>query len=230
MCTGRVDLAFILHALQKGADGVIVGGCWLGECHYVTEGNYYALNMMHLAKKLIEYTGLDPERLRIEWISAAEGVRFAEIMNSFTEKLRELGPIELDKSGAKLAEVSELVPYIKVEMKEKLARRLDKEEEYQQLYSLDEVTKLIEEVISYHIDPEKCEACMICGRQCPVDAIDGGKNRIHVIDQESCIRCGTCFEVCPQRFEAVSKISGRDVPPPIPDDKRTVVRKSKKAG
>jgi coenzyme F420-reducing hydrogenase delta subunit/Fe-S-cluster-containing hydrogenase component 2 len=230
MCTGRVDLAFILHALQKGADGVIVGGCWLGECHYVTEGNYYALNMMHLAKKLIEYTGLDPERLRIEWISAAEGVRFAEIMNDFTEKLHELGPIELDKSAAKLEEVSKLVPYIKVEMKEKLARRLDKEEEYLQLYGTEEVAKLIDEVISYYIDPEKCEACMICGRQCPVDAIDGGKNRIHVIDQESCIRCGTCFDVCPQRFEAVAKISGRDVPPPIPDDQRTVVRKSKKAG
>jgi coenzyme F420-reducing hydrogenase delta subunit/NAD-dependent dihydropyrimidine dehydrogenase PreA subunit len=230
MCTGRVDLSFILHALRKGADGVIVGGCWLGECHYVTEGNYYALNMMHLAKKLIEYTGLDPERLRIEWISAAEGVRFAEIMNDFTEKLRELGPIELDKSAAKLEEVSKLVPYIKVEMKKKLARRLDKEEEYLQLYGAEEVAKLIDGVISYYIDPEKCEACMICGRQCPVDGIDGGKNRIHVIDQESCIRCGTCFDVCPQRFEAVSKIAGRDVPPQIPDDQRTVVRKSKKAG
>jgi NADH-quinone oxidoreductase subunit F len=63
-----------------------------------------------------------------------------------------------------------------------------------------------------------------------VGGIAGGKNRIHVIDQESCIRCGTCFDVCPQRFEAVSKIAGRDVPPPIPDDQRTVVRKSKKAG
>jgi coenzyme F420-reducing hydrogenase delta subunit len=61
MCTGRVDLSFILHALRKGADGVIVGGCWLGECHYVTEGNYYALNMMHLAKKLIE-SGSPPPR------------------------------------------------------------------------------------------------------------------------------------------------------------------------
>ena len=98
MCTGRVDLAFIIRALQKGADGVIVGGCWLGECHYVTEGNYYALNMMHLAKKLLEYTGLNPERLRIEWISAAEGVRFAEIATEMTERARELGPNPL-KNG-----------------------------------------------------------------------------------------------------------------------------------
>ena len=93
MCTGRVDLSFVLRAFQKGADGVIVGGCWLGECHYVTEGNYYALNMMHLCKKLLEYAGLESDRLRIEWISAAEGTRFAEIMNDFTGKLRELGPV-----------------------------------------------------------------------------------------------------------------------------------------
>ena len=93
MCTGRVDMAFVLRAFQKGADGVIIGGCWLGECHYVTEGNYYALNMMHLCKKLLEHAGVNPDRLRIEWISAAEGVRFAEVMNDFTGQLRELGPI-----------------------------------------------------------------------------------------------------------------------------------------
>jgi F420-non-reducing hydrogenase iron-sulfur subunit len=228
MCTGRVDIAFILRALSKGADGVIVGGCWLGECHYVTEGNYYALNMMHLCKKLLEHAGLDPERLRIEWISAAEGVRFAEIMNSFTEKLRELGPLDLGKSEAKLQEISKLVPYIKLTMKDKLAQRLDKEEDYGQLYTTAEVGKLINEAISYHIDPEKCKACMICSRHCPVDGISGGKNRIHVIDQESCIKCGTCFDVCPQRFDAVQKVVGELVPPPIPEDQRAIVRKSKK--
>jgi len=236
MCTGRVDIAFVLRALQKGADGVIVGGCWLGECHYVTEGNYYALNMMHLCKKLLEHTGLSPDRLRIEWISAAEGVRFAEIMNDFAEKLRELGPIGkgegLDeaKLDSKLEEVTKLVPYIKVTMKDKLALRLDKEEEYGQLYTTEEVDKLINEAISYHIDPEKCQACMICSRHCPVDGIAGGKNQIHVIDQESCIKCGSCFEACPQRFDAVQKIVGDLVPPPIPEEQRTIVRKGKKAG
>ena len=68
-------------------------GCWLGECHYVTEGNYDALNMMHLCRKLLENSGVNPERLRIEWISAAEGTRFAEIMSDFTARLRDLGPI-----------------------------------------------------------------------------------------------------------------------------------------
>jgi len=83
------------------------------------------------------------------------------------------------------------------------------------------------ELIAYHIDPNKCQACMICLRQCSAEAIAGGKNRIHVIEQEKCTKCGTCFEVCPPRFGAVKKISGEPVPSPIPEDARTIVRKSK---
>jgi NADH-quinone oxidoreductase subunit F len=84
------------------------------------------------------------------------------------------------------------------------------------------------ELISYYIDPDKCEACMICLRQCPAEAIIGGKNQTHVIDQEKCTKCGTCFEVCPSRFDAVRKLSGEPVPSPIPEEARTIVRKSKK--
>lgn len=76
------------------------------------------------------------------------------------------------------------------------------------------------ELISYYIDPDKCEACMICLRQCPVDAIIGGKNQIHVIDQEKCTKCETCFEVCPPRFGAVKKISGEPVAFPKPEEAR----------
>ena len=83
------------------------------------------------------------------------------------------------------------------------------------------------ELISYHIDPDKCSACMICLRKCPVEAVDGGKKKIHIIDQEKCTKCGTCFEVCPSRFSAVQKISGEPVPAPIPEDARTIVKKSK---
>ena len=84
------------------------------------------------------------------------------------------------------------------------------------------------ELISYYIDPDKCQACMICLRKCPVEAIDGAKAKIHVIDQEKCTNCGTCFEVCPSRFGAVIKLSGEPVPSPLPEDERTMVRKSKK--
>jgi NADH:ubiquinone oxidoreductase subunit F (NADH-binding)/(2Fe-2S) ferredoxin/NAD-dependent dihydropyrimidine dehydrogenase PreA subunit len=78
-------------------------------------------------------------------------------------------------------------------------------------------------LISYYIDPEKCQACMICLRQCPVEAISGGKNQIHVIDQTKCTKCNTCFEVCPPRFNAVRRLSGEPVPPPVKD--RVLVRR-----
>ena len=83
------------------------------------------------------------------------------------------------------------------------------------------------ELIAFHIDPDKCQACMTCLKKCPVEAIEGGKNRIHVIDQEKCTKCGTCFEVCPTKFSAVRKISGEPVPPPIPEEARTIVRERK---
>jgi NADH:ubiquinone oxidoreductase subunit F (NADH-binding)/(2Fe-2S) ferredoxin/NAD-dependent dihydropyrimidine dehydrogenase PreA subunit len=83
------------------------------------------------------------------------------------------------------------------------------------------------ELVSYYIDPEKCKACLICLKACPSEGIEGAKRTIHVIDQEKCDSCGVCFEVCPSRFDAVRKISGEPVPPPIPQEKRTIVRKSK---
>lgn len=82
-------------------------------------------------------------------------------------------------------------------------------------------------LVSYYIDPEKCKACLICLKECPAGAIDGAKKTIHIIDQDKCDACGICFEVCPSRFEAVTRISGEPVPPPIPEDQRTVIRKSK---
>jgi NADH:ubiquinone oxidoreductase subunit F (NADH-binding)/(2Fe-2S) ferredoxin/Pyruvate/2-oxoacid:ferredoxin oxidoreductase delta subunit len=83
------------------------------------------------------------------------------------------------------------------------------------------------DLISYHIAPDKCQACMICLRKCPAEAIAGDKNQIHVIDQDKCTKCGTCFEVCPSRFSAVRRLSGEPVPPPIPQEARIIVRESK---
>ncbi len=75
-------------------------------------------------------------------------------------------------------------------------------------------------LVSYYIDPEKCGACTICLRNCPVEAVDGERNKIHVIDQTKCTKCGTCYEVCPPAFRAVRKISGEPIPPPIPEEQR----------
>jgi NADH:ubiquinone oxidoreductase subunit F (NADH-binding)/(2Fe-2S) ferredoxin/ferredoxin len=83
------------------------------------------------------------------------------------------------------------------------------------------------ELIAYYIDPEKCQACMICLRKCPAGAITGGKKQVHAIDQEKCTKCGTCFEVCPARFRAVTRLSGEPVPPPTLHEARTIVRESK---
>jgi NADH-quinone oxidoreductase subunit F len=80
------------------------------------------------------------------------------------------------------------------------------------------------ELTSYYIDPQKCQACMICLRECPVGAISGGKNQIHVIDQDKCTKCSTCFDVCPPRFNAVTRISGEPVPAPLPEKQRMLVR------
>ena len=83
-------------------------------------------------------------------------------------------------------------------------------------------------LISYYIDPARCTACCLCLKRCPDDAIDGGKKKIHIIVQEKCTNCGTCLEVCPDRFDAVVKLSGEPVPAPIPEEKRTYVKKKKK--
>jgi F420-non-reducing hydrogenase iron-sulfur subunit len=234
MCSGRVDPEFVLRAFSNGMDGVFIGGCRLNECNYITQGNYDALNMVLLVKRIMEHIGLNPERLRIEFMSAGDGILLTEHLNDFVAQVKGLGAlgssegIEVDELAARLEDVRNLIPYIKMTEREKLAVRLKNKGDYDGLFTLAEIEKLFEEVVSYHIDPEKCQACMICYRKCPVEAIIGGKNRIHVIDQEKCIKCGTCLEACPPRFGAVQKISGAPVPPPIPEDKRMLVRKSKK--
>src|SRR5512136_1825056 len=93
MCSGRVDMAFVLRAFSNGMDGVFIGGCRLNECNYVTHGNYQALNMTLLCKRIMEHMGLYPERLRIEFMSSAEGGRFAELMGEFGDQVNKLGPL-----------------------------------------------------------------------------------------------------------------------------------------
>ena len=233
MCTGRVDLAHVLRAFSNGIDGVFIGGCHLNECNYITHGNYHALNMVLLFKKVLEHVGLSPDRLRIEFMSGADAGIFVESVNDFVKKIKELGPLGngegMDNGALKsrLDEVGKLIPYIKVVKNEKLASRLQSHEDRERLFTREEIDQLFSEVVSYYIDPEKCQACMTCAKRCPADAIDGGKNRIHVIDQDKCIKCGTCFEACPPRFGAVTKIVGEPAPPPIAEEARTIVRKGK---
>lgn len=96
MCSGRINPEFIINAFKIGADGVLVGGCHPGDCHYI-EGNYRARNRYLLLKRLIEQFGIDPERLRLEFISASEGDKFARVMNEMTEDIRKLGPLNWNR-------------------------------------------------------------------------------------------------------------------------------------
>jgi F420-non-reducing hydrogenase iron-sulfur subunit len=91
MCTGRVEPTFVLKALEKGADGVLIAGCHPGDCHYV-EGNYKTLRRFLLLKKMLAQMGVEEERVRLEWVSASEGDRFATIVGGMTEQVRKLGP------------------------------------------------------------------------------------------------------------------------------------------
>jgi len=95
MCSSRVDPQHILYAFKEGADGVFIGGCHPGDCHYV-EGNYKTLRRIALFKVMLKDLGIDPNRLRLEWISAAEGKKYAETMTEFTKQIRALGPLNLN--------------------------------------------------------------------------------------------------------------------------------------
>ena len=103
MCSGRIDPQFVLDAFRRGADGVILGGCHPGDCHY-QEGNYKALRRYYLLRELLEQMGIEKERLRLEWISASEGEKVKRVIDEMTETLRKLGPLNLNgKAPEKVA-------------------------------------------------------------------------------------------------------------------------------
>ncbi len=91
MCSARVDPLFVIKPLLRGIDGVLIGGCHPGECHYL-EGNYYTRRRIVMLKKLLEVIGIDHNRVRLEWVSASEGPKFADTVRDFTETIRKLGP------------------------------------------------------------------------------------------------------------------------------------------
>jgi F420-non-reducing hydrogenase iron-sulfur subunit len=95
MCSGRIDPAFILEAFKDGADGVLIGGCHLpSDCHYIS-GNFKAVRRISLLKKVLGEFGIEPERVRLEWISASEGDKFAAVVRDMTEQIKKLGPSQV---------------------------------------------------------------------------------------------------------------------------------------
>lgn len=153
MCSGRVDLAFVIRAFSNGMDGVFIGGCHLNECHYITDGNHHAISMVQICKKLLACIGLSPQRLRIEQVSAGEGIRFAEFMNDFSRRIRDLGPLGkgegLNADGLKLKirALTQLIPYIRLVERERLRVHCNTAEEYAEFFDSGETDRLFRESI-----------------------------------------------------------------------------------
>jgi coenzyme F420-reducing hydrogenase delta subunit len=153
MCSGRVDLDFVIRAFSKGADGVFIGGCRLGECNYITHGNFGALANVLMLKKIMQHIGLNPDRLRIEFMSSGDGLILADVTNKFIKQVAELGPVGktegLDPKilAFNLEAVSKLVPYIKLVEREKLRVPVQSEEAYREFFASDRVNQLFKELV-----------------------------------------------------------------------------------
>lgn len=153
MCTGRLDLSHVLRAFSKGADGVFIGGCHLNECNYITHGNFHALSMVNICRKMMQHIGLNPERLRIEFMSGSEANLFVEGVNDFVKTVKRLGPLGkgegIDKKGlkSKLEAATGLIPYIRLVERERLRIPVKSKEEYEKFFDSDEFNRLFTTLI-----------------------------------------------------------------------------------
>jgi len=181
MCSGRVEPAFVLRAFETGADGVLVGGCHPGDCHYVS-GNLKAEKRMENTKKLLNLLGLRPERLRLEWISASEGAKFAQVIRNFTDDLSKMEPNPLK------VKVNPKAPHALINTK-----------------------KMISEV-SKKTNVQYCLECGKCTGSCPISKVNNaysprrtverfllgyGDKMLYGADVWTCLTCFTCSERCP---------------------------------
>jgi len=157
MCSGRVDLEFILRAFAKGQDGVFIGGCRLDECNYTTHGNYDALATTMIGRKILERIGIDPHRLRIDFMSGADGNLLAGGVDEFTMEIKALGPIgkseniEPDALALKLDAARKLVPYIKLVERERLRLPEKKRDTYEAFFRSPTFERLFDELIGDHL-------------------------------------------------------------------------------
>ena len=153
MCSGRVDLEFIFRAFANGLDGVLVGGCKLNECNYATHGNFDALSNIYISKNIMQRIGMDPERLSIEFMSGGEGNRLADVINEFTGRIKDLGPLGKPEGVEKsvliqaLQAVRKLIPYLRLVEREKLRVPIRTEEGYREFFAGDEVNRLFDELV-----------------------------------------------------------------------------------
>ncbi|GAB6910122.1 BamF1:coenzyme F420 non-reducing hydrogenase, delta subunit [Desulfosarcina cetonica] len=155
MCSGRVDLEFILRAFVNGQDGVFVGGCKLDECNYVTHGNYDALANVYIAKKILATIGLNPERLKLQFMSGADGNLLAEVTDAFSEAVKAIGPLgkgDGEEADAKMLKLKleaaqKIVPYIRLVERERMRIPQKSKAAYEAFYTSDQFNALFDELI-----------------------------------------------------------------------------------
>jgi len=154
MCSGRVDLEFILRAFSNGQDGVFIGGCKLDECNYVTHGNYDALANTYIAKKILKHIGLNPERLRIEFMTGADGNLLAEYTDDFTRQVKVLGPLgksegmDMNVIKFKLEAARKLVPYMRLVERQRLRIPVKSKQAYTEFFESSDVDQLFNDIFS----------------------------------------------------------------------------------
>jgi len=154
MCSGRVDLEFILRAFAKGQDGVFIGGCKLDECNYVTHGNYDAYANTQIAKKMLTQIGINPDRLRTEFMSGADGNLLADYTDDFARQIREIGPLGKtegltdDMVQFRLDAARKLVPYMRLVERERLRVPEKTKEAYTDFFADSEIDTLFDEILT----------------------------------------------------------------------------------
>lgn len=201
MCSGRVDLEFIFRAFAKKANGVFIGGCHLGDCHYNPEGNYDALGNSFVAKRILENIGVNPDRLRLEWVSAGEGIRFAEIMNEFGAKIKALGPFgssegrDADDLLAGLNAATQLVPYFKLVERERFRVTKRTEEGYKEFFARPDYEPLFKELVLDKLTMSRIMGAVRAGAATAEDiaekfSIDGAEvtRHLHALSQQGMVR------------------------------------------
>jgi coenzyme F420-reducing hydrogenase delta subunit len=154
MCSGRVDLEFILRAFANGQDGVFIGGCKLDECNYVTHGNYDALANTYMARRILGHIGLNPDRLRIEFMSGADGNLLARYTDEFAKQIKEMGPLGksegMDRETVrfKLAAARNLVPFMRLAEREKLRVPVKSKQAYKGFFENPDTDRLFDRLFS----------------------------------------------------------------------------------
>jgi F420-non-reducing hydrogenase iron-sulfur subunit len=207
-CTGRIDPVFLLRAIESGADGVLISGCHIGDCHY-TEGNVHAVKRFNFLKKILDEMGLG-DRMLFEHVSASEGQKWAEVVTNFVKKIKGLGPspfrgntdlIDLhldDENYTKKARIHDLLQVI--------SKKMDYEPKEPFVFDPEEVS----EGFGFpKRDPDKCIGCYACYNVCPENAItyeDVENKRKYGTLHSFCLVCRECERVCPQ--EAIEITSG----------------------